>query len=170
MPADRPRSVHRTHQYKFTTFPNCTKEERERVREEKKNKLDSKVCIVHCSTIGNKRNTCSFLCEDPSRISFGKMGKVSFLHFTPILFWKAILGLVQPLLGQWGLCLIAAQGSTGPRDREWADKNLLFRRKRDCCNLWTISRVVYYWASSFQNEQNTVQSLLRFCNKCVHFF
>lgn len=62
----------------------------------------------------------------------------------PFCFERLFLGLVQLLLGQWGLCVIAAQRSAGLCDGEWADKNSLFRRKRDCRNLWTISRVVYY--------------------------
>lgn len=80
MPADKLGSV-KTSEYTDKSlplsFPKCKKEEKKK----KDKKLDNKICIVHCSTIGNK-NVCAFLCEDPSRISFGKMSKVCFLHFT----------------------------------------------------------------------------------------
>lgn len=47
-----------------------------------------------------KKNVCAFLCEDPSRISFGKMSKVCFLHFTsPSVFEKAVFAnLMQEYL------------------------------------------------------------------------
>lgn len=94
LPADKLGSV-KTSKYTDKSLPLSF----QNVKKGKK-EIDNKICIVHCSTLGNKRNVCAFLCEDPSRISFGKMSKVCFLHFTsPSVFEKAVFAnLMQEYL------------------------------------------------------------------------
>lgn len=144
LPADKLGSV-KTSEYTDKSlplsFPKCKKTKNKK----KDKKLDNKICIVHCSTIGNKKCLCIFMWRSFSYFIWkDEQGLLPSFYF-PFCFWKAVFAKLNARISD---CL----------------------EERYCHSLWLVSRVVYYWASSFQNEQNTVQSLLRFCNKCVHFF
>lgn len=70
-------------------------------KKKKEQEIDSKFALFIVALLVNKlKKVCAFLCEDPSHISFGKMSKVCFLHFTsPSVFEKAVFAnLMQEYL------------------------------------------------------------------------
>lgn len=140
LPADKLGSV-KTSKYTDKSLPLSF----QNVKKGKK-EIDNKICIVHCSTLGNKKKClCIFMWRSFSYFIWkDEQGLLPSFYF-PFSFWK---GSFRQLNARISDCL----------------------EERYCHKLGYISKVVCYWASSFQNEQNTVQSLLRFCNKCVHFF
>lgn len=90
-----------------------------------------------------------------------------FVHFMwrsfSYFIWKDEQGLLPSFY--FPFCFWKAVSPKLKRKNIW-----LFRRKILPQSLDGSRGCVITEASSFQNEQNTVQSLLRFCNKCVHFF
>lgn len=80
LPADKLGSV-KTSEYTDKSlplsFPKCKNK-----KKRKKTKNETTKFALFIVALLVIKNVCAFLCEDPSRISFGKMSKVCFLHFT----------------------------------------------------------------------------------------